>query len=533
MTNTIQLGPFLGVNNRLPDFALIKKDVGAFVRQAVNVDVDNAGRIRRRVGRELIQAMTSPHSYFDNGSMKFMVRGSVLYSVNLSPYSETYLASLSNNNAVSYEVWGSDTYLTNGADRLRVSASGGVYPWAMATPEQPYVATVSGTLSPGWYQVAVTFSNSVTGEESGCAGSTNYELAATGALRVTIPAAVPGADKVNIYCSMINGSVPLRQATVNPGGTYDITIVSTTGRQCGTLYEEPIPAGTQVVEYNGRMLVVSGDYVYYSPPFRPGYHKPSEGYVPFPGAVSIVAPAQNGLYVVADKTRWFPGDINAPIDTIRDVLPYGGVPGTYFKFPHNSNVGWFGNNGFVFADTQGQVNPVMSDDIDLVPPDSGTVAVLDEGGFRRAVACGWCINLETTAASTYTSYAFTSASAGVGTFSDGVYWLTGNLDGTAQIDASVELGKHNFGADNLKHVPAAYLGVQSDDFMEFRVTAPDDVDYTYDAIAYDDELRVQRIDLGKGLRANWFDFWVYNTAGCNFTLASVSVAPKVSQRRIG
>ena len=105
MTNTIQLGPFLGVNNRLPDFALIKKDIGAFVRQAVNVDVDNAGRIRRRVGRELIQAMTSPHSYFDNGSMKLMVRGSVLYSVNLSPYSETYLASLSSNNAASYEVW--------------------------------------------------------------------------------------------------------------------------------------------------------------------------------------------------------------------------------------------------------------------------------------------------------------------------------------------------------------------------------------------------------------------------------------------
>ena len=45
---TISKGPWLGVNNRLPDFALHKPKVGDFIRSGVNVDITNSGNIKRR-----------------------------------------------------------------------------------------------------------------------------------------------------------------------------------------------------------------------------------------------------------------------------------------------------------------------------------------------------------------------------------------------------------------------------------------------------------------------------------------------------
>ena len=47
---TVPVGPFLGMNNRLPDTKLRVQDKGDFVRNAVNVDVTTAGTVKRRQG---------------------------------------------------------------------------------------------------------------------------------------------------------------------------------------------------------------------------------------------------------------------------------------------------------------------------------------------------------------------------------------------------------------------------------------------------------------------------------------------------
>ena len=60
---TLPIGPFLGLNNRLPDTAL-NTEHGSWLKEAVNVDIDNAGRVRSRDDVTLIQAMTGAHSVF-------------------------------------------------------------------------------------------------------------------------------------------------------------------------------------------------------------------------------------------------------------------------------------------------------------------------------------------------------------------------------------------------------------------------------------------------------------------------------------
>ena len=59
---TQQLGPFLGINNRLPDFALHVDKTGDYLRSAVNVDIDNKGNLHRRKVDTLLEAMADAHS---------------------------------------------------------------------------------------------------------------------------------------------------------------------------------------------------------------------------------------------------------------------------------------------------------------------------------------------------------------------------------------------------------------------------------------------------------------------------------------
>ena len=283
---------------------------------------------------------------------------------------------------------------------------------------------------------------------------------------------------------------------------------------------------------NNRLCSIVGNTVYVGLPFRPGYYLPAEGYIPFPSPVTLAVENQGGTYVCAGRTYFFPGDFGNMEGTVRDVLPYGAVPGTAFKHPTEPVVGWFGAKGFVLADTQGQAKCVTEDAVDVVAPASGVAAVFETEGYRRVVSCGYCMNLENKAVTTYTGWDFNSVSEGYGAKSDGIYLL----NSVGLVPWSVGLGKQNFGAENLKLMPAAYAGVASSTKTTLTVGY---VDERGDAQAYDfdtrdcsETLQVQRFDTAKGMRSNWFDLTLSNADGSDFTLASVSFAPTASTRRI-
>jgi hypothetical protein len=522
--NTQPVGPFLGVNNRLPDFSLNVKDKGSFLREADNVEITNSGNVVRRKAPVLLQSMTGAHSLYGN----FFVRASVLYTATFSPYAETLVKVLTANDPVSYAVLNGDTYYSNGTDSGRISSAGTWYPWALPTPSSPNVATTTGTLFKGWYQVAVGYANNVTGEEGGVSASTNYHLTATGGLLITLPNATTGATHINVYVSTVNGSIPMLQTTVATG-TASVTISThTLGRESNQRYEDPLPAGTRIFEHNGRLCSVKGKDLFYSLPYRHGYYLPVENRIPFPENISVAVPNQAGVYVAADKTYFFSGQDIGDVQVVRDVLPYGAVAGTEFKVPNKTIVGWFGEKGVVLADPQGEVQAVMSDNLDVVPPVSGFSTVLETRGYRRVVSCGWCLNLDNLAATTYSNWGITSASGSYGTKADGIY----TLEGDGAVTSYVNLGKQNFGVENLKHLPSCYLSVASEAPMMLRVTTPSGDEYDYPARNSDENLVVQRVDVGKGLRENYYGLKVYNTEGSDFTLASVSFAPVASSRRI-
>lgn len=525
---TKPIGPFLGINNRLPDFALAT-DKGYWLREAENVEIDNAGRVRRRAAANLIQAMSGAHSlYLTSDTAGYLVRSGTIYSISLPSYSESAFKVLSNNDPVSWCEVNGDLYYSNGTDSGRIT-SGIWFPHGLPTPDEPSVASVGGGLFAGKYQVAVAYYNSVTGEEGGVSASTNYELASLGGLRVTLPGSTDGATHINVYVSTVNGGVPLLATTVTIGTATADVVANAAGRESNQRYEEPLPAGTQLFHYNGRLCSVLGKTIYLGLPHRHGYYLPVDGRIDFPANVTLAAPAQFGVYVAyGEITQFYAGADLGAAELVRDVLHYGAVPGTFFRVPNKPIVGWFGEKGVVIGDYQGQVTELMADAIDQTPPAAGLSFVVQNNGFRRVVSCGWCVNLENGAVTQYANYLVTSVSRGYGLTTGGLY----NLSGAGAIDAHIGLGKQDFGAENLKHLPACYLGVASDTPMELRVTTPDAEDFRYEARSSAAEMRVQRVDVGKGLRANWYDLSIYNTEGSDFTLASVSFAPVTSGRRV-
>lgn len=535
---TTPIGPFLGINNRLPDTALRKNTAqvsGNYLTVAENVDIDNAKRLRRREVEENIQSMTDGHSlYMTSDTAGYLMRGSSLYAITLPTYTQSFVKLMSNSDKLSWLEAGDDLYCSNGTDAWRITA-GLFFPMGLPTPAAPTCTQIAGTLFKGTYQVSVAHYNSVTKEEGGVSPSANPVLATDGGLRIPLPAATTGGTHINLYLSTVNGSIPVWVGTYAAGTTFvDVISPPTSKQEAPQRYEEPLPAG-ELFMSNGRLCSFKDKMVYVGIASRPGYYLPAEGYIPFPETVAVAIENQGGTYIATtSNTHWFPGDLGDVKDIVRDPLPFGAVPGTAWRHPATTDCGWFSDNGFIVANVQGEALPVTFDVLDIsAVPTSGVSNVRWTNGYVRVYSCGYCLNLENNHPTQYVGYDFTSFAGNYGIKADGLYTLTSSKT----VAAPIGLGKQNFGTEELKHLPTIYLGVASSEPMEMQVKWPDprtgDVqDFTYPARNSGTETRIQRVDVGKGARSNWFDLTVYNQSGSDFTLASVSFTPLASGRRI-
>ena len=147
----------------------------------------------------------------------------------------------------------------------------------------------------------------------------------------------------------------------------------------------------------------------------------------------------------------------------------------------------------------------------------------------------WVVNDESGASSTYENYAFNSFGKFQGKYfgakADGVYLLEGATDKGAPIRSMISLGKQDFGTTAQKTVPNCYIGLSSSGNVFLKVIA-NGTSYIYKTARSDSYLREQRVALGKGLRANYLTFELYNEAGADFELASVEFEVAALSRRI-
>lgn len=148
--------------------------------------------------------------------------------------------------------------------------------------------------------------------------------------------------------------------------------------------DSDMPAGQCLAHYRGQLLVASGNFLYISEPYRYSSHKPHRGFIPFPEPITIVAPCEDGVFVVADKTYWLGGDlVDGAIVTVAQLRA---LKNTLVLDNERTAAYWQSEKGIVIGTPSGQVKLPQEDAIDFEPAASGATWIQEREGQKYLIA---------------------------------------------------------------------------------------------------------------------------------------------------
>jgi len=161
IVKTAKLGPFLGMNNRLPRYALQTPESGSYVVDALGVDIDITGRLSRADGSTSVAALTTGRSLFSDGTRMLYADGTSLYKIDtLSPFAATAIDTVAAH-ALSYEAINGEIFYTDGSKLSCLDATNTVRPVGVPVPASLTLASTAGTLPAASYQCTITYFNGV------------------------------------------------------------------------------------------------------------------------------------------------------------------------------------------------------------------------------------------------------------------------------------------------------------------------------------------------------------------------------------
>jgi hypothetical protein len=368
-----------GMNNIAPDDALPVSRYGrtTAVRNAVNVDVDETGQMRRRKGYSKIFSGFGVRGAYSCDAGVFFLQGTGLYMLQ-ADNSATKLCDGVFGTEVTYEYFNGAVYFSDGRITKRI-VNGVAYEWGQDVPAQPLVSQAAGEMYPGKYLVAIT---TLDGErESGASEVVEFTLDAPGGLRVTN---LPTNKTTRIYVSPPNGTTLYLTAEVFPGTvSRDITALLT-GKPLDLLFMIKPPAGRIIRHFNGRMYIADGKTVWYTEPFSLEHVHPGRNFIQFTEPVTVMEPVESGLWIVSGKTEFFQG--NGPEDFRPETkLEYGALYGTSHVLDRTKDALWYSEKGIVMGGKDGQATNLQEKNIAADSGSAGAVLVREQDGVRQMV----------------------------------------------------------------------------------------------------------------------------------------------------
>ncbi len=564
---TATLGPWpAGICNSARDYALPK---GAAL-DALNVDFNDEGHASSRIGYSQTVAIDNGHSLRTIGEKTLIGIGTTLGVITaMDSLTVTTLRTGLAVRPVSYAERGGEVWWSNGVQSGRCNADNSDHPWSVPAPANiPTVFAGVGTLPPGTYRIAITHT-SADGEESHASDIYSYDLTSEGSIVVTLPAATAGADDFHVYCTVADGKV-LQLYSIVSTATGSVTITAApTGNELGRrAFLRPLPAGDAICFHGGRLLSLSGEFLYYSDPYDYGLYDPATNVVTLGAAGSILASVESGVFVAADRTWFYAGADIAIADPI-EKLAFGAASGTVFDHPTTTSpvVGWYSDEGIVIGAADGSVTLPQRDKGFIAPvATSGAAWVRQRNGLAHVVisldgaasynkqvstdftaarirydddATCVCMNLANGATSRYASWYFNSYANfdgdEYGLDSVGLRLLEGSNDDGTAIQATVDCGLVGYGTPNIKAPECAYVTGKSSAPLVIDIALPSGTIYSYPARTYSEDPKVIRHDGMKGLmnvRTPWFSTVIRNEDGGSLEVSSVLVLVNESNRKI-
>lgn len=386
----INLGPWpAGMNNIAPDYALPTSKYGRTiaVRNAVNVDVDDTGLLTRRNGFVKVYAGANTCAGFSCSIGTYFVEGSLLKKLNADNTAATLFTSVTGDE-VTYEEFNGVVYFSDGVVTKKIHADNSVTEWGMDAPAAPVLSGIAGVFGPGAYIGAITFVDAA-GAESGASEFRSVTLAENAGVKFdSLPtSADPQVTKVRLYLSAPNGTTLYLAGEVAIGtlsysisaGRYD------NGQPLSLQFVSKPPPGRIVRHFRGRMYIADGKTIWYTEPGALDHVRLADNFYQFPDDVAVMEPVLGGVWIVADKTYFYPG--TGPDDfTQQSLLDYGALYGTAKRVPNSNDVMWYSDRGAVIATADGRIKNLQEENVAAEAGSSGAALIRESNGVRQFIA---------------------------------------------------------------------------------------------------------------------------------------------------
>lgn len=323
----VYLSHFAGINNVLDPERVhsmpTRDNPSVDLVDAVNVDLDDSGQVKRRSGLTLKHAGAA-HSLWSKGDECLFVQAGALKRLNpdfTSTVLATGLTAAAPNNYV--EVNGR-TYFTNGFQTGLVD--GLVRTWGMEAAPAPMVAAIAGNLAAGKYQCAMTYLRN-DGQESGTLGGEQITLADGQGIRFHWNApSDPAIIGVKLYLSEPNGMVLYEAALLQASAEIGYVVGPDLSLPMNTQWLDKPPAGQALAYSNGRIFIAQGDFVFATNAF--GYeYCDLRDYLAIDGTrIGFMVGMPNGLFIGTATAVYYASGKRLDEFTLTMVVPSPCVP---------------------------------------------------------------------------------------------------------------------------------------------------------------------------------------------------------------
>lgn len=374
----LKLLPIAGMNNVSGDDGLQRGGDAPklFVRDALNVDISDTGRIALRKGAERISPLGFK-SIWQSPLHKdvFATINNQLVKLDSTTWHYEVLADIGSG-PLRYEVVNNLVYI---ASELGLWTYNGknVRSLTIDTPATPMLNMLDsgGSLKSGTYSVAISWLrdqqesalSQVASDQISLASNSNLDDQAFDSIQINLPYCLDQSiTHVRIYVTDRNGGELLRHSE-HPINTSSVTINSLDlGMAARFKGLSPMPTGRYMKYWQGRLLTADKNILRFSEPLAYHLHDEKFGFVVMPQRITFILPVDGGIWVGQVTHVVFLTGTNPAEMTFQSKTSHAPVPDSAIEIDMNDIGGdisqggngtalWLAENGYIVGTSSGQI----------------------------------------------------------------------------------------------------------------------------------------------------------------------------------
>lgn len=379
----VKLFPIAGMNNVVADDGLkLGGDAPRlYLRDAINIDITETGRVNLRNGVELVSQLKFKNIWQSPLHKDvFATLGNQLVKLDPLNWQHEVLATIGDSLTL-YEVLNNLVYIANETGVWTYNGQS-IQPLTIDTPAMPMLSMIEsgGSLKSGTYSVAIAWIRNqqesalsqIASDQIELTSNTSLEDQAFASIQVNLPFCLDQTvTHVRIYVTDRNGTELLLHSDY-PISTNLITISSLDlGMAARFKGLSPMPTGKYMKYWQGRLLTADKNILRFSEPLAYHLHDERFGFVIMPQKITFVLPVDGGIWVgqvthVVFLTGTNPVEMtfqqktaHAPVANSAIEIDTNDI-GSDISQGGNKTAVWLAENGYILGTSSGQIIELQS-----------------------------------------------------------------------------------------------------------------------------------------------------------------------------